>query len=62
MPNQSAQGARGPQGGERCPVQGALRPHLGQGAADAGGQRRGAEAVGLSSQQEDPEVRLQAQR
>jgi hypothetical protein len=62
VPNQSAQGARGPQGGERGPLQGALRPQLGQGVADAGGEQRRAEAVGHPSQQEDPEVRLQAQR
>jgi hypothetical protein len=61
VPNQSAQGARRPQGGERGPLQGALRPQLGQGASDAGGEHRRAEAVGHPSQQEDPEVRLQAQ-
>jgi hypothetical protein len=62
VPNQSAQGARGPQGGERGPLQGALRPQLCQGAADSGCEQRRAETLGHPSQQKDPEVRLQAQR
>ena len=61
MPFQISQGPREQRAG-RGPVQGELRPHVGQGDAAHGHLARGPAAVGQPPPQAHPKVRLQGRQ